>query len=88
MKGQDISCKGPVPQDMLEILMNGIFAFAMTIIVKNNIPLPSGNVSEDIYFFIEFFYRFFLMDSALFLLSSFWQFFTFLPLKSCVIAYL
>ena len=55
MKGQDISCKGPVPQDMLEILMNGIFAFAMTIIVKNNIPLPSGNVSEDIYFFIEFF---------------------------------
>lgn len=55
MKNPKLPCKGPVPQDMLEILMNGIFAFAMTLIVKNNIPLPSGNVSEDIYFFIEFF---------------------------------
>jgi len=55
MKKPVLSCKGPVPQDMLEILMNGIFAFAMTLIIKNNIPLPSGNVSEDIYFFIDFF---------------------------------
>lgn len=31
----------------------------MTLIVKNNIPLPSGNVSEDIYFFIEFFFSIF-----------------------------
>lgn len=56
MKLSDTSCKGPVPHDMLETLMNGIFAFVMTLIVKNNIPLPSGTGSEDIIFFIKFFF--------------------------------
>jgi uncharacterized membrane protein len=49
------SCVGPVPQDMLEILMNGIFAFAMTLIVKNNIPLPSGEIVGNIGLLVEFF---------------------------------
>ena len=44
--GEPGSCRtgrGPIPQDTLEMLVNGVFAFAMTIIVKNNIPIPSGN---------------------------------------------
>ena len=47
--------QGHVPQDMLEILMNGVFAFSMTLIVKNNIPFPSGTISEDIPYFINYF---------------------------------
>ena len=43
-------CKGAVPQDMFEILMNGVFAFVMTLIVKNNIPFPSANNAEDFSF--------------------------------------
>jgi uncharacterized membrane protein len=43
-------CKGVVPQDMFEILMNGVFAFVMTLIVKNNIPLPSVINAEDFAF--------------------------------------
>jgi len=33
---------GIVPKDMFEILVNGVFAFAMTLVVKNNIQLLSG----------------------------------------------
>ena len=55
MNNSETRCTGPVPLDMLEILMNGVFAFAMTLIVKNNIPLPSGNVTEDVQYFIEYF---------------------------------
>jgi uncharacterized membrane protein len=43
-------CKGAVPQDMFEILMNGVFAFVMTLIVKNNIPPPSTINAEDLEF--------------------------------------
>lgn len=43
-------CKGTVPQDMFEILMNGVFAFVMTLIVKNNIPLPSAIQADDFQF--------------------------------------
>ena len=35
---------------MFEILMNGVFAFVMTLIVKNNIPLPSTINAEDLEF--------------------------------------
>lgn len=49
----------PVPQDMLEILMNGVFAFAMTLIVKNNIPFPSSSAVEDLGFFIQYFFGIF-----------------------------
>ena len=33
---------GIVPKDMFEILVNGVFAFAMTLVVKNNIQFLSG----------------------------------------------
>ena len=42
--GSCTGCNGVVPQDMFEILMNGVFAFVMTLIVKNNIPPPSATV--------------------------------------------
>ncbi|MCU0631070.1 MAG: TMEM175 family protein, partial [Methanoregulaceae archaeon] len=48
--GPCTGCKGVVPQDMFEILMNGVFAFVMTLIVKNNIPLPSAYQTEDFTF--------------------------------------
>jgi uncharacterized membrane protein len=48
--GSCASCNGVVPQDMFEILMNGVFAFVMTLIVKNNIPLPSAYNTEDFTF--------------------------------------
>jgi uncharacterized membrane protein len=48
--GTGSCCKGAVPQDMFEILMNGVFAFVMTLIVKNNIPLPSTINAEDLEF--------------------------------------
>ena len=48
--GTSTGCNGVVPQDMFEILMNGVFAFVMTLIVKNNIPLPSAYNTEDITF--------------------------------------
>jgi len=48
--GSCTSCNGVVPQDMFEILMNGVFAFVMTLIVKNNIPLPSAYNTEDFVF--------------------------------------
>ncbi|MDD1729389.1 MAG: DUF1211 domain-containing protein [Methanospirillum sp.] len=49
----------PVPQDMLEILMNGVFAFAMTLIVKNNIPFPSGSAVGDLDYFIRYLFGIF-----------------------------
>jgi len=48
--GSRTSCSGVVPQDMFEIMMNGVFAFVMTLIVKNNIPLPSAYNTEDFTF--------------------------------------
>jgi len=42
--------RGMVPLDMLEILVNGVFAFAMTLIVKNNIPLPSSVPADELNF--------------------------------------
>lgn len=48
--GTCTSCKGVVPHDMFEIMMNGVFAFVMTLIVKNNIPLPSVYNTEDFTF--------------------------------------
>jgi len=44
--------RGMVPLDMLEILVNGVFAFAMTLIVKNNIPLPSSVPAEELDFLV------------------------------------
>jgi uncharacterized membrane protein len=41
-----------VPLDMLEILVNGVFAFAMTLIVKNNIPLPSSVPADELNFLV------------------------------------
>jgi uncharacterized membrane protein len=49
------NCSSPVPQDMLEILINGIFAFTMTLMVKNNIPLPTGQFTEDLLYFLNYF---------------------------------
>jgi uncharacterized membrane protein len=46
--------EGFVPHDMLEILVNGVFAFAMTLIVKNNIPLPTTVPTEDIAFLVRY----------------------------------
>lgn len=51
--------RGPVGQDMLEILMNGMFAFSMTLIVKN-IPLPKVADAENIDVLINFFIRVFI----------------------------
>ncbi len=48
--GSCTCCKGAIPQDMFEILMNGVFAFVMTLIVKNNIPLPSAINADDFAF--------------------------------------
>ncbi|MCU0632538.1 MAG: TMEM175 family protein [Methanolinea sp.] len=47
-------CPGPVPQDMFEILVNGIFAFVMTLIVKNNFPLPRYIPGDDLPFLIQY----------------------------------
>jgi uncharacterized membrane protein len=47
-------CPGPVPQDMFEILVNGVFAFTMTLIVKNNFPLPSHIPADDLPFLIRY----------------------------------
>ena len=47
-------CPGPVPQDMFEILVNGVFAFIMTLIVKNNFPLPHNIATDDLPFLIEY----------------------------------
>lgn len=44
--------KGIVPLDMLEILVNGVFAFAMTLIVKNNIPLPTSIPADELDFLV------------------------------------
>lgn len=46
--------RGFVPQDMFEILMNGVFAFVLTLIVKNNIPLPSSIPAEDFDFIAKY----------------------------------
>lgn len=47
-------CPGPVPQDMFEILCNGIFAFTMTLIVKNNFPTPSHIATDDLPFLLKY----------------------------------
>jgi len=50
----DSICKGIVPHDMFEILMNGVFAFVMTLIVRNNIPLPQLSASDDLAYLSEY----------------------------------
>lgn len=52
--GPDSICNGIVPHDMFEIMMNGVFAFVMTFIIKNNIPLPRLSVSDDAAFLMEY----------------------------------
>ena len=52
-------CPGPIPQDMFEILCNGVFAFTMTLIVKNNFPLPSHIPADDLPFLIAYFTQIF-----------------------------
>jgi len=52
--GPDGFCKGIVPHDMFEILMNGVFAFVMTLIVKSNIPLPQLSASDDLVYLSEY----------------------------------
>ncbi|MFA4859676.1 TMEM175 family protein [Methanoregula sp.] len=42
---------GIVPKDMFEILVNGVFAFAMTLIVRNNIQLPASVPANEVVFF-------------------------------------
>ncbi len=50
--------QGPVGMDMLEILINGVFAFSMTLIVKN-IPLPHASDAQDFQVLITFVIRVF-----------------------------
>ncbi len=45
---------GVVPKDMFEILVNGVFAFAMTLIVKNNIYLPPSIPTDELAFFTSY----------------------------------
>jgi uncharacterized membrane protein len=52
--GSCTGCNGVVPQDMFEILMNGVFAFVMTLIVKNNIPPPAISNAEDFAFIAKY----------------------------------
>ena len=52
--GPDDFCKGIVPHDMFEILMNGVFAFVMTLIVKTNIPLPQISASDDLVYLSQY----------------------------------
>lgn len=47
-------CPGPVPLDMFEILVNGVFAFIMTLIVKNNFPLPRQVNAGDLPFLVQY----------------------------------
>ncbi len=56
-QGTPVCCRGPVGQDMLEILMNGVFAFAMTLIVKNNIPLPTAEDAANVREIVEYLVR-------------------------------
>jgi len=42
---------GVVPKDMFEILVNGVFAFAITLIVRNNIQLPTSVPTDEAVFF-------------------------------------
>jgi uncharacterized membrane protein len=53
--GPDSLCKGIVPHDMFEILVNGVFAFVMTLILKNNLPLPHISGSDDWIYLAEYF---------------------------------
>jgi len=50
--------QGPVGMDMLEILMNGVFAFTMTLIVKN-ITLPRVSDGQNIDLIVDFFFKIF-----------------------------
>ncbi|MCX6690583.1 MAG: TMEM175 family protein, partial [Methanoregula sp.] len=50
----DSICMGIVPHDMFEILMNGVFAFVLTLIVRNNIPLPPLSASDDLGYLAEY----------------------------------
>ena len=54
--GKPSAVQGPVELGMLEILMNGVFAFTMTLIVKN-IPLPRVTDSQNIELMARFFIR-------------------------------
>lgn len=55
----DTGYRGPVGIDMLETLVNGVFAFTMTLIVKN-IPLPTTATIQDTGLFVRFFIRVFV----------------------------
>lgn len=48
--------RGPVGMDMLEILMNGVFGFTMTLIVKN-IILPKASDGQNVELIVGFFIR-------------------------------
>ena len=50
----DSICNGIVPHDMFEIMMNGVFAFVMTLIIRNNIPLPKLSGSDDLALLMEY----------------------------------
>lgn len=53
--GPESICRGIVPNDMFEIMMNGVFAFVMTLIIKNNLPLPHVSNSDDWAYLLEYF---------------------------------
>ena len=50
----DSICNGIVPHDMFEIMINGVFAFVMTLIIRNNIPLPKLSGSDDLSLLLEY----------------------------------
>jgi len=50
----DSTCNGIVPHDMFEIMINGVFAFVMTLIIRNNIPLPKLSGSDDLALLLEY----------------------------------
>jgi uncharacterized membrane protein len=52
-EGSTDPARGPVGLDMLETLINGVFAFTMTLIVKN-IPLPKTTDAHNIELMIRF----------------------------------
>ena len=45
---------GIVPKDMFEILVNGVFGFAMTLIVRNNIQLSPSVPADEVVFFSSY----------------------------------
>ncbi|MFA4878216.1 MAG: TMEM175 family protein [Methanoregula sp.] len=45
---------GFIPKDMLEILVNGVFAFAMTLIVRNNFQIPASIITDEVTYFAAY----------------------------------